>query len=44
LKGLLIIRPGPAALAFAGVVVMTMLAAHSFDPRLIWDRSENPDG
>lgn len=44
LQGLLIIRSGPAALAFAGVVVMTMLAAHSFDSRLIWDRSENSDG
>ena len=24
--------------AFAGVVVMTMFAAHRFDPRLIWDQ------
>jgi paraquat-inducible protein A len=23
--------------AFAGVVVLTMLATHSFDPRLLWD-------
>jgi paraquat-inducible protein A len=30
------IYPGAAALAFAGVVVMTMLAAMSFDPHLIW--------
>ncbi|OEF24095.1 paraquat-inducible protein A [Vibrio rumoiensis] len=28
--------PGPAALAFAGVVVFTMFAAESFDSRLIW--------
>ena len=28
---------GPAAIAFAAVVVLTMLAAKSFDPRLIWD-------
>ncbi len=28
---------GPAATAFAAVVVLTMLAAKSFDPRLIWD-------
>ena len=34
----MLIVPGPAALAFAGVVVVTMLAAESFDPRLIWDR------
>ena len=31
------IKPGPAALAFAGVVVLTMFAAHAFDQRLIWD-------
>jgi paraquat-inducible protein A len=29
--------PGPAAIAFGAVVVLTMLASHSFDPRLIWD-------
>ena len=38
LGGLLSIRPGPAALAFCGVVIVTMVAAESFDPRLIWDR------
>ncbi|MEO5915672.1 MAG: paraquat-inducible protein A [Luteolibacter sp.] len=35
------ITPGPGALAFAGVVVLTMLAAMSFDPRLLWDRLES---
>ena len=30
---------GPAAFAFAAVVVLTMWAAMSFDPRLLWDRS-----
>ncbi|QTP54944.1 paraquat-inducible protein A [Billgrantia sulfidoxydans] len=34
---LMSITPGPAALAFAAVVVLTMLAAMTFDPRLIWD-------
>ena len=34
------IEPGPAALAFTGVVIMTMLAAISFDPRLMWDAVE----
>lgn len=34
------IRPGPGAVAFAGVVLLTMLAALSFDPRLLWDRLE----
>jgi paraquat-inducible protein A len=29
--------PGPGALAFAAVVILTMLAAQSFDPRLMWD-------
>ena len=32
--------PGPGATWFAGVVVITMLAAMSFDPRLIWDSLE----
>ncbi len=36
---LMAIRPGPAAVAFAGVVVLTMIAAMSFDPRLIWDKA-----
>ncbi|MDQ6626009.1 MAG: paraquat-inducible protein A [Verrucomicrobiota bacterium] len=31
------IHPGPGALSFAAVVVLTMFAALSFDPRLIWD-------
>lgn len=30
------IYPGAAALAFAGMVVCTMLAAMAFDPKLIW--------
>ena len=41
LGGLLVIRPGLASLSFAGVVVVTMLAAECFDPRLIWDRLEH---
>lgn len=36
--GIMTVRPGAAALAFAGVVIATMLAAESFDPRLIWDQ------
>ena len=31
------IDAGPAVIYFAAVVVVTMLAAESFDPRLIWD-------
>ncbi|HEY5892108.1 MAG TPA: paraquat-inducible protein A [Chthoniobacterales bacterium] len=34
---LMTVEPGAAALAFAGVVILTMLSAMSFDPRLIWD-------
>ena len=30
---------GPAAPAFAAVVVLTMFASRSFDPRLLWDAS-----
>lgn len=37
LGGVMTINAGEGALAFAGVVVLTMLAAHAFDPRLIWD-------
>lgn len=32
------ITPGAGALAFAAVVVLTMFAAMSFEPRLLWDR------
>jgi paraquat-inducible protein A len=31
------IEAGPGAVYFAAVVIITMLAAISFDPRLIWD-------
>ncbi|MGF6916006.1 paraquat-inducible protein A [Paraburkholderia sp. 40] len=34
------IDAGPGAIAFGAVVVLTMLAALSFDPRLIWDAVE----
>lgn len=37
LGGVATIEPGPGAAAFASVVVLTMLASSSFDPRLIWD-------
>lgn len=40
LSGLMVIRPGIAAYSFAGVVILTMLAAECFDPRLMWDRLE----
>lgn len=31
------IGPGPGAIAFGAVVVLTMLAAEAFDPRSLWD-------
>jgi len=43
LGGLLVITPSPASVAFAGVVVVTMLAAEVFDPRLIWDHEAKGD-
>ena len=43
LGGLMAIRPGAAALAFAGVVMVTMVAAESFDPRLMWDQTDKND-
>ncbi|MEQ8861436.1 MAG: paraquat-inducible protein A [Pseudomonadales bacterium] len=41
--GIMQVKPGAAALAFAGVVIVTMLAAENFDPRLIWDREYRDD-
>jgi len=37
LDPLMSIVPGPGVMFFAAVVVLTMIAAESFDPRLIWD-------
>ena len=31
------VEPGPGIAAFAAVVVLTMIAADAFDPRLMWD-------
>jgi len=44
LTGLLEFHPGPAAVAFGSMVIVTMLAAESFDSRLIWDQEEARDG
>ena len=43
LTGLLVVRPGVAALSFAAVVILTMIATESFDARLIWDHSDEAD-
>lgn len=38
------IEPGPGAIAFGAVVVLTMLATMSFDPRLTWDALDDRNG
>lgn len=42
LDALSTIRPGIGASFFGAAVVVTMFAAHSFDPRLIWDNLRKP--
>jgi paraquat-inducible protein A len=37
------VLPGPGLLAFTCVVVLTILATMSFDPRLIWEGAESCD-
>ncbi|MBA1202600.1 paraquat-inducible membrane protein A [Pseudomonas capeferrum] len=37
------VEPNLGAVAFASVVILTMLAALTFDPRLIWDNTESDD-
>jgi paraquat-inducible protein A len=44
LGGIMRITPGVASVAFGGVVIVTMLAAEAFDPRLIWDQLADEDG
>lgn len=44
LGSIMTITAGAGALAFAGVVILTMLAADSFDQRLIWDAAARREG
>lgn len=44
LQALATITPGPGAIAFGAVVVLTMFAAMAFDPRLMWDSLEEERG
>lgn len=37
MEGLATVMPGIGASFFGAAVILTMLAAHAFDPRLIWD-------
>lgn len=38
LQNLMAIYPGPAALSFACVVLLTMISAMTFDPRVFWPK------
>ena len=38
------IEPGVGAVAFCSVVILTMFAAESFDPRLMWDAAAQSQG
>jgi len=40
---LMSVYPAPGALLFALVVILTMFAAMTFDPRLIWDRLQETE-
>jgi len=44
LGNLATIEAGPGAIFFAAVVIITLLAAKTFDPRLIWDHWEPTHG
>ena len=44
LSPLMSVAPGPGVVFFMAVVILTMLAAQSFDPRLIWDPETAPEG
>jgi paraquat-inducible protein A len=45
LSPLMSVAPGPGIIYFMAVVILTKLAAQSFDPRLIWDAAgRNRDG
>lgn len=35
------VTPGPAAIYFCMVVILTMLSAHFFDVRLLWDKDQH---
>jgi paraquat-inducible protein A len=41
LRSLATVTPGPGIIAFAGVVVLTLLASSTFDPRLIWQEENS---
>lgn len=40
LDHLLNVQPGAGAIAFSGVVILTIMSAKSFDSRILWDKHE----
>jgi paraquat-inducible protein A len=44
LEPLMSVQPGPGVVFFAAVVVLTMIAAETFDARLIWDAGTTHEG
>jgi paraquat-inducible protein A len=44
LSPLMAVEPGPGVVYFMAVVILTMFAAQSFDPRLIWDAATPRSG
>jgi paraquat-inducible protein A len=40
--GVVTIEPGIGAVAFCAVVILTIFAAETFDPRIMWDAAERP--
>jgi paraquat-inducible protein A len=44
LQPLMAVEPSAGLVFFAAVVVLTMLSAESFDPRLIWDAAHSKEG
>jgi paraquat-inducible protein A len=42
LSDLALARPGPGAPAYAAMTIFVMLAARSFDPRLLWEEESAP--
>jgi paraquat-inducible protein A len=44
LKPLMFVEPAPGVVFFLAVVVLTMFAAQTFDPRLIWDSDSDWQG
>lgn len=43
LQPLMSVEPAPGLFFFAAVVVLTMMAVESFDPRLIWDAASSQE-